>query len=552
MARELASYGWRSEGYHAGKLALERQRVQGDFMAGKLEVVVATVAFGLGVNKSDVRLVVHAGLPRSIEAWVQETGRAGRDGLPAQCVALVCEEDYRRLHSQCHRDGIGHEQLKRMLAQIMRGARNGYGELPHKQLETKLDMTREVAETILALLTDLPPSAWRAPQEEAEEEAGGEEGEGEEEEEQEALEKAKAAEAAACARAFAQDEEDARAAAEGPLIALLPDIRRVALLSFHQKDSPAEVVAERSPLVANLLKYAKLTNGSYRCPLVQSAAELSLDAHDAHAELAQLHACGVLRLSLEDSAFYLRVRRVPTPRELDTLTAHLMRRVDGVEQLATTKLKASATMLWTLAKAAKASPPAGGAALRAEEEQEEQAGPTMQELLAAYFLDDMGGGFDGEESVGGLEIDCNAKALERRCVGGGGSIGGNLVSSGGSIVGSGRVANGGRLWAVAPFKPRPTPFTLRSDVLDFVATHLDDTGRSRAPLTGRAVARIFHRLPSPSFPKKDWEKNRFWGMHREVDFEVLRRLADENIETMRRRQMQATNKQPVVGRKRAR
>ena len=332
MARELASYGWRSEGYHAGKLALERQRVQGDFMAGKLEVVVATVAFGLGVNKSDVRLVVHAGLPRSIEAWVQETGRAGRDGLPAQCVALVCEEDYRRLHSQCHRDGIGHEQLKRMLAQIMRGARNGYGELPHKQLETKLDMTREVAETILALLTDLPPSAWRAPQEEAEEEAGGEEGEGEEEEEQEALEKAKAAEAAACARAFAQDEEDARAAAEGPLIALARHPTRRA--AFLPKDSPAEVVAERSPLVANLLKYAKLT-GSYRCPLCSrppsSPSTRTTRTRSSHS-CTRAASCGFPSRTRPSTCVYAACRRA----RLDTLTAHLMRRVDGVEQLATT------------------------------------------------------------------------------------------------------------------------------------------------------------------------------------------------------------------------
>ena len=68
-----------------------------------------------------------------------------------------------------------------------------------------------------------------------------------------------------------------------------------------------------------------------------------------------------------------------------------------------------------------------------------------------------------------------------------------------------------------------------------MATHAADVGKAGVTLTGRAVARILHRLPSPSFPKHDWEKNKFWGMHRDVDFDVLRRLADEHLETVRRR-----------------
>ena len=110
---------------------------------------------------------------------------------------------------------------------------------------------------------------------------------------------------------------------------------------------------------------------------------------------------------------------------------------------------------------------------------------------------------------------------------------------------------GSDLWARVPFKLRGNPYTLRGDVLDFVSTYGDELGKSGAPLTGRAVARILHRLPSPSFTKKDWEKNRFWGLHREVDFEVLQRLADEQIETARRRSLVARAKQQPA-RKRAR
>ena len=96
-------------------------------------------------------------------------------------------------------------------------------------------------------------------------------------------------------------------------------------------------------------------------------------------------------------------------------------------------------------------------------------------------------------------------------------------------------------WAV-PFRSRPMPFTLRSDVLDFVSTYFapEKLRASAAPaaLTGRAIARILHCIHSPAFPKKDWEKTRFWGLYRGVDFGVLRRIADEQLETARRRALQ--------------
>ena len=87
VANYLKVQGVGARPYHAGLDKSERQRTQVQFQENKVRVIVATVAFGMGVHKADVRLVVHAGLPRSIEAWVQETGRAGRDGQPAACVA---------------------------------------------------------------------------------------------------------------------------------------------------------------------------------------------------------------------------------------------------------------------------------------------------------------------------------------------------------------------------------------------------------------------------------------------------------------------------------
>ncbi|MCB0180946.1 MAG: RecQ family ATP-dependent DNA helicase [Anaerolineae bacterium] len=84
-----------AQAYHAGLDRDTRYRVQMDFMADRTQVVVATNAFGMGVDKPDVRAVIHYNMPATVEAYYQEAGRAGRDGLPAECVLLFAPDDLR-------------------------------------------------------------------------------------------------------------------------------------------------------------------------------------------------------------------------------------------------------------------------------------------------------------------------------------------------------------------------------------------------------------------------------------------------------------------------
>ncbi|MFP6593074.1 MAG: ATP-dependent DNA helicase RecQ [Candidatus Latescibacterota bacterium] len=92
-AGRLHGAGWNAAGYHAGMEGFQREAVQRAFMAGQQEIVVATNAFGMGIDRADVRCIAHLAPPSSVEAYYQEAGRAGRDGADAVCILLVSPGD---------------------------------------------------------------------------------------------------------------------------------------------------------------------------------------------------------------------------------------------------------------------------------------------------------------------------------------------------------------------------------------------------------------------------------------------------------------------------
>lgn len=111
---------WIAEAYHAGMSASERRRVQNNFMCGELRVVVATVAFGMGLDKSDVRGIIHYNMPKSFESYVQEIGRAGRDGEPAHCHLFLDPDggDLHELRRHIYADTVDHFTVKRLVQKV--------------------------------------------------------------------------------------------------------------------------------------------------------------------------------------------------------------------------------------------------------------------------------------------------------------------------------------------------------------------------------------------------------------------------------------------------
>ena len=96
LAKKLDANGFKARAYHAGLTQEKRSRVQEYFIKDKVNIIVATIAFGMGIDKPNVRLVVHYTYPKTIEGYYQEIGRAGRDGLPSECVMFYTYADTRK------------------------------------------------------------------------------------------------------------------------------------------------------------------------------------------------------------------------------------------------------------------------------------------------------------------------------------------------------------------------------------------------------------------------------------------------------------------------
>ena len=146
VAARLREEGLAAVAYHAGMSAEDRRASQEAFMEDRAEVVVATNAFGMGVDKADVRTVAHWALPTSLEAYYQEAGRGGRDGLPARALLLGARMDLGRLVRFITERGTSVEDVKAYVARLRRSAHGGIAAVGRHELGERERVLLSIAE----------------------------------------------------------------------------------------------------------------------------------------------------------------------------------------------------------------------------------------------------------------------------------------------------------------------------------------------------------------------------------------------------------------------
>ncbi|KAJ0235453.1 ATP-dependent DNA helicase Q-like 5 [Hirschfeldia incana] len=268
-----------AKGYHSGLPAKDRVRIQESFCSNKIRVVVATVAFGMGLDKGDVGAVIHFSVPGSLEEYVQEIGRAGRDGRLSYCHLFYDEDTYLKLRSLSHSDGVDEYAVGNFLTHVFSSDTKQHEKICSIVIVSaslKFDMKEEVMQTILTHL-----------------ELG-----------------------------------------EVQYLRMLPQVNVCCTMNFH-KSSP-NILAARNIIVAAILKKSHVKQGLYVFDIPAVASSVGVATTDVLAEIQTLKMKGEVTYETKDPAFCYTI--LESPKEISSLSSHLTKWLAEVESCKVRKL----------------------------------------------------------------------------------------------------------------------------------------------------------------------------------------------------------------------
>ncbi|CAL1359848.1 unnamed protein product [Linum trigynum] len=280
ISRYLCDNNIPAKSYHSGIFSKERSRIQELFCSNKIRVVVATVAFGMGLDKSDVGAVIHYSLPESLEEYVQEIGRAGRDGRLSYCHLFFDDVTYFKLRSLMHSDGVDEYAVNKFLSQVFTSETSSRGKvcsLVKESASRKFDMKEEV---MLTLLTQL--------------ELG-----------------------------------------EVQYLRLLPQVNVTCTVNFY-KTAPG-LLADKDTVVFAILKRCETKQGEHVFDIPSVANSIGISITELSDHLLNLKFKGEITYEVKDPAFcYILVE---VPKDVSSLSTHLTKWLAEVEQCKVRRLQ---------------------------------------------------------------------------------------------------------------------------------------------------------------------------------------------------------------------